>query len=103
MLGQSCICSFAVCTFLFAGAAALGYTMFGESTMSQFTLNMPQNLVASKIAVWTTVMLTHSTFLLIYLTGNLKNWALFAAYLRDGKSMDKIYIGDRKYKYIIGS
>ncbi|XP_042462262.1 amino acid transporter AVT1C-like [Zingiber officinale] len=47
---------FAVCTLLFAGAAALGYTMFGESTMSQFTLNMPQNLVASKIAVWTTVV-----------------------------------------------
>ncbi|KAG6528155.1 hypothetical protein ZIOFF_010304 [Zingiber officinale] len=46
---------FAVCTLLFAGAAALGYTMFGESTMSQFTLNMPQNLVASKIAVWTTI------------------------------------------------
>ncbi|XP_074566725.1 amino acid transporter AVT1C-like [Curcuma longa] len=47
---------FGACTLLFAGAAALGYTMFGESTMSQFTLNMPQNLVASKIAVWTTVV-----------------------------------------------
>ncbi|XP_074581609.1 amino acid transporter AVT1C-like [Curcuma longa] len=47
---------FAICTLMFAGAAVMGYTMFGESTMSQFTLNMPQNRVASKIAVWTTVV-----------------------------------------------
>lgn len=30
--------------------------MFGDSTESQFTLNLPSNLVASKIAVWTTVL-----------------------------------------------
>uniref|UniRef100_A0A7C9DZM1 Amino acid transporter transmembrane domain-containing protein n=1 Tax=Opuntia streptacantha TaxID=393608 RepID=A0A7C9DZM1_OPUST len=47
--------SFAICTFMCGGAAVLGYLMFGESTESQFTLNMPQNLVASKVAVWTTV------------------------------------------------
>uniref|UniRef100_A0A0D9W2K8 Amino acid transporter transmembrane domain-containing protein n=1 Tax=Leersia perrieri TaxID=77586 RepID=A0A0D9W2K8_9ORYZ len=44
----------ALSTVLFAGAAIMGYIMFGESTESQFTLNLPQNLVASKIAVWTT-------------------------------------------------
>lgn len=33
----------------------MGYYMFGEETKSQFTLNMPNNLVASKLAVWTTV------------------------------------------------
>ncbi|KAJ3679886.1 hypothetical protein LUZ60_016164 [Juncus effusus] len=48
--------SFGICTILFAGVAILGYLMFGESTESQFTLNLPQNLVASKIAVWTTVV-----------------------------------------------
>ncbi|BAH92517.1 Os04g0201500 [Oryza sativa Japonica Group] len=44
----------ALSTVLFAGAAIMGYIMFGESTESQFTLNLPSNLVASKIAVWTT-------------------------------------------------
>lgn len=47
---------FAICTAMFGLVAAMGYTMFGESTRSQFTLNMPQELVASKIAVWTTVV-----------------------------------------------
>ncbi|XP_022841481.1 amino acid transporter AVT1C-like [Olea europaea var. sylvestris] len=48
--------SFGISTLLYTGVAILGYMMFGESTESQFTLNMPQDLVASKIAVWTTVV-----------------------------------------------
>lgn len=40
---------------LYAGTAVMGYKMFGEATESQFTLNMPKDLVASKIAVWATV------------------------------------------------
>lgn len=48
--------SFGICTFMCVAAAVLGYMMFGESTESQFTLNMPRNLVASKVAVWTTVV-----------------------------------------------
>ncbi|KAM7467534.1 hypothetical protein LguiB_015096 [Lonicera macranthoides] len=46
---------FTVCTVLYAGVAVMGYKMFGELTESQFTLNLPQDLVVSKIAVWTTV------------------------------------------------
>lgn len=49
------LCSFGICTLMYAGVAVMGYTMFGESTQSQFTLNLPQDLVATKIAVWTTV------------------------------------------------
>ncbi|CAA0814445.1 Transmembrane amino acid transporter family protein [Striga hermonthica] len=48
--------SFGICTLMYAGAAAMGYIMFGETTQSQFTLNMPKDLTASKIAVWTTVV-----------------------------------------------
>ncbi|KAK7279624.1 hypothetical protein RJT34_24679 [Clitoria ternatea] len=47
---------FGICTLLYAGAAVMGYTMFGEAILSQFTLNLPQELVATKIAVWTTVV-----------------------------------------------
>ncbi|KAG2290777.1 hypothetical protein Bca52824_050381 [Brassica carinata] len=46
---------FTICTLMYAGVAVMGYTMFGEATESQFTLNLPQDLVATKIAVWTTV------------------------------------------------
>ncbi|KAF9594742.1 hypothetical protein IFM89_034725 [Coptis chinensis] len=48
--------SFTLVTVLYAAAAVMGYAMFGESALSQFTLNMPQNLIATKIAVWTTVV-----------------------------------------------
>ncbi|TYI29641.1 hypothetical protein ES332_A05G331000v1 [Gossypium tomentosum] len=50
------IACFAICSLLYAGTAVMGYTMFGEATESQFTLNMPKDLIASKIAVWTTVV-----------------------------------------------
>ncbi|KAI3793467.1 hypothetical protein L1987_36086 [Smallanthus sonchifolius] len=48
------LASFGICGFLYASVAVVGYMMFGESTESQFTLNLPTNLVASNIAVWTT-------------------------------------------------
>jgi hypothetical protein len=53
-----CFFNFSIgfCTILFAAAAVIGYKMFGESTESQFTLNLPENLVVSKIAIWTTVI-----------------------------------------------
>ncbi|WOL14992.1 vacuolar amino acid transporter 1-like [Canna indica] len=47
---------FTLCTLLFAGVAATGYLMFGDSIQSQFTLNMPHQYISSKIAVWTTVV-----------------------------------------------
>ncbi|XP_058770042.1 amino acid transporter AVT1C-like [Vicia villosa] len=50
------VACFGVCSLLYAGGAVMGYRMFGEDTLSQFTLNLPQDLVATKIAVWTTVV-----------------------------------------------
>jgi vesicular inhibitory amino acid transporter len=35
--------------------AVMGFTMFGDATASQITLNLPGQFLASKIAVWTTV------------------------------------------------
>jgi solute carrier family 32 (vesicular inhibitory amino acid transporter) len=40
---------------VYAGVAISGFLMFGESTMSQFTLNLPQQYIPSKIAIWMTV------------------------------------------------
>jgi vesicular inhibitory amino acid transporter len=48
--------SFIICTILYSSVAVMGYKMFGELTESQITLNLPQELVASKIAVWATVV-----------------------------------------------
>ncbi|KAK9064086.1 hypothetical protein SSX86_017958 [Deinandra increscens subsp. villosa] len=55
------LASFAICTVLYAGVAIMGYMMFGESTESQFTLNLPPNFLASKIAVWATQTKSRTT------------------------------------------
>lgn len=57
------LCSFLLCVVLYSSSAIMGFLMFGESTTAQITLNLPQNLVVSKIALWTTV----STYTSIYL------------------------------------
>lgn len=51
-------CSFLICTIVYSGVAVLGYMMFGEFTKSQFTLNLPPEFVASKLAIGTTVWST---------------------------------------------
>ncbi|KAF1897339.1 hypothetical protein Lal_00035042 [Lupinus albus] len=45
---------FVICTAMYVGVAVVGYLMFGDGTLSQYTLNMPQSSVATKIAMWTT-------------------------------------------------
>ncbi|XVF23565.1 hypothetical protein REPUB_Repub13aG0049700 [Reevesia pubescens] len=56
---------FGICSLLYAGTAIMGYTMFGEATESQFTLNMPKDLIASKIAVWAMVCSPYLIFLTV--------------------------------------
>ncbi|KAI8556664.1 hypothetical protein RHMOL_Rhmol05G0271500 [Rhododendron molle] len=50
------IISFSASCLLYAAVAICGFLMFGHSTKSQFTLNMPSGFVASKVAAWTTIV-----------------------------------------------
>ncbi|XP_058215191.1 amino acid transporter AVT1E-like [Rhododendron vialii] len=50
------IISFSASCLLYAAVAVCGFLMFGHSTKSQFTLNMPSGFMASKVAAWTTVV-----------------------------------------------
>ncbi|KAL1153506.1 hypothetical protein V6Z11_A09G181000 [Gossypium hirsutum] len=52
------------CWFMSTGAAFSGFLIFGDSVESQFTLNMPTKFAASKIAVWTVVIITISKYAL---------------------------------------
>ncbi|KAL8140656.1 hypothetical protein V2J09_006677 [Rumex salicifolius] len=48
--------SFFISGILYLGVAIGAYLMFGNATQSQFTLSMPPIYMATKIAVWTTVI-----------------------------------------------
>ncbi|KAI3435350.1 Aa_trans domain-containing protein [Psidium guajava] len=41
---------------IYIGVSVCGFLMFGDKTKSQFTLNMPQQYMATKVAIWTTVL-----------------------------------------------
>ncbi|KAL5205335.1 hypothetical protein ABZP36_033544 [Zizania latifolia] len=53
-----------VVTIVYAAVAVSGFLMFGESTMSQFTLNMPQQYIPSKIAIWMTIVNPYTKYAL---------------------------------------
>ncbi|KAI4997278.1 hypothetical protein ZWY2020_052620 [Hordeum vulgare] len=55
---------FIVVTIVYSGVAATGFLMFGESTMSQFTLSMPQQYVPSKIAIWMMIVNPYTKYAL---------------------------------------
>ncbi|XP_020400390.1 amino acid transporter AVT1C-like [Zea mays] len=56
--------AFTVVTLVYAGVAVSGFLMFGESTMSQFTLNLPQQYIPSKIAICLTVVNPYTKYAL---------------------------------------
>lgn len=56
LFSQVLILCFVVCTLIYGSIAVMGYMMFGNKLESQVTLNLPRTLVASKVAIYITLI-----------------------------------------------
>ncbi|KMZ71552.1 Amino acid transporter family protein [Zostera marina] len=63
---KALVVCFLLCTVIYGTVATSGYLMFGESTLTQITLNMPKNNIVTWIALIITVVnpLTKYSFLM---------------------------------------
>ncbi|KAH0452313.1 hypothetical protein IEQ34_019612 [Dendrobium chrysotoxum] len=65
------IIGFTTCTVQYGLIAVIGYLMFGEETQSILTLNLPQSLLTSKIAIWIVVVIPLVKYSLIIMPINI--------------------------------
>ncbi|XP_026657676.2 amino acid transporter AVT1A isoform X2 [Phoenix dactylifera] len=53
---KALLISFTLCAAIYGSFATIGYLIFGESILSQITLNLPKHSFFAKVALWTTVV-----------------------------------------------